>query len=427
MDPARPDLLAALLAPYLFGALAAVLAGGRPLGIWLAHLAAVAGGLAGTLVATGALRAGVPMFLGTFPLTPHAGLSFRLDALGAYFLLVCSLVVVAVSIYAIGYVLGDGRSPARLGLAYNGFLAALVLVLVADSIAAFLVVWEAMSLASFLLVVHDHEHEETRRAGYVYLVMTQAGTAFLVVALLVLAGNAGSLEYGAIRAAAPTLPAAIRDVVFLLVLIGFGTKAGLIPLHVWLPRAHPAAPSHASALMSGLMIKTGVFGLLRVGWELAGPGPAWWGGLVIALGVVSAVLGRPLRADGARPQAAPGLLQHRERRRDLRRRRSRTAPSERGPARGRRAGAGGGAPAPVQPRRHEGRAVHGGRLRPVAPRRGRNRLLRRDGPAHAVDDGRVRTGRPQPDRHPPQRRLRVQVVPDPGRARARLVAARDPD
>src|SRR5205823_694997 len=139
-------------------------------------------------------------------------------------------------------------------------------------------------VVSYLLVVHDHTQAETRRAGFIYLVMTHVGTALLVLAFLVLAAFNRSFDFSAFRAGAAQLPPLARDAIFLLALVGFGTKAGVIPLHVWLPRAHPAAPSHVSALMSGVMIKTGIYGLLRVAWEFAGPGPEWWGALVLVLG-----------------------------------------------------------------------------------------------------------------------------------------------
>jgi len=147
-----------------------------------------------------------------------------------------------------------------------------------------------MSLTSYFLVMTESDEPETLRAGGWYLAMTQFGLAFLLATFLLLAGDGGT-SFGELRAAAPSLSLAVRSAVFLLALVGFGSKAGLVPLHVWLPLAHPAAPSHVSALMSGVMIKMGVYGLLRVGLDLLGGGPAWWGGLVLAVGAFSALLG----------------------------------------------------------------------------------------------------------------------------------------
>jgi hydrogenase-4 component B len=258
-----------------------------------AHLAALVGSGVGTVVAAHALLGGSTEQAHLWAVTPFANLNVRLDPLSAFFLLVISFVAMPVSLYAIGYLADEHGPTATLGAAYNLFLAAMGLVVIADSVFMFLIAWEAMSLASYLLVMHNHREREVQRAGFVYLVMTHLGTAFLTGALLVLflAAGSGSLDFAAFRAAAAHLSGAHRTVIFLLALVGFGTKAGIIPLHIWLPRAHPAAPSHVSALMSGVMIKTAIYGLVRVGWEFAGPGPAWWGALVLALGIVSAVLG----------------------------------------------------------------------------------------------------------------------------------------
>ncbi|MCL5264833.1 MAG: hydrogenase 4 subunit B [Chloroflexi bacterium] len=289
MADIEPYLFLAPVAVYALGALLALVdrhAPGRS-----PHAAALAGSLIGLFVAVRALLAGTTQQVATFSIVPFASISFRLDPLSAFFLLVISLVAAAASLYAIGYLRAETGSVAGLSAAYNGFLAAMALVILADSVFAFLFAWEAMSLVSFFLVIHNHRQDEVRRAGFIYLVMTHASSAFLLGGFLVLFANAGSLDFAAIRSAAANLPPLSRDLAFLGALIAFGTKAGVIPLHVWLPRAHPAAPSHVSALMSGVMIKTAVYGLVRIGFDLAGPGPAWWGGLILALGVISAVLG----------------------------------------------------------------------------------------------------------------------------------------
>ena len=289
MPDLEPHLFLAPVAIYLLGSLLALLdptARGR-----LSHGAALIGSLAGTALTLQALLEGTTKQLASFPIAPYATVILRLDPLAAYFVLVISLVGVAASLYALGYLDAEHGSLAAQGAAYNGFLASMVLVVLADSVFTFLFAWEAMSLVSFFLVIHHHRQDEVRRAGYIYLVMTHVSTAFLLVGYLVLFAATGSLDFAGLRAAAPALPPLSRDLVFLMALVAFGTKAGVIPLHVWLPRAHPAAPSHVSALMSGVMIKMAIYGLLRIGWDLIGPGPAWWGALVLTLGAVSAVLG----------------------------------------------------------------------------------------------------------------------------------------
>jgi formate hydrogenlyase subunit 3/multisubunit Na+/H+ antiporter MnhD subunit len=148
-----------------------------------------------------------------------------------------------------------------------------------------------MSLTSYFLVLTETEESDTILAGGWYVAMTHAGLALVLAAFLLLAAGAPTTAFGDLRTAASALSPTTRNAVFLLALLGFGSKAGIIPLHVWLPRAHPAAPSHVSALMSGVMIKLGVYGLLRVGLDLLGGGPAWWGALLIGLGALSAVVG----------------------------------------------------------------------------------------------------------------------------------------
>jgi hydrogenase-4 component B len=225
-------------------------------------------------------------------LTIAGGFALRLDALGAFFLVVISLVAVPAALYGAAYseVYEGRRALPLLGVMLNLFLLTMSLVPLADNVVTFLAAWEGMSLTSYFLVMTESDEPETLRAGGWYLAMTQFGLAFLLATFLLLAGDGGT-SFGELRAAAPSLSPAVRAAVFLLALVGFGSKAGLVPLHVWLPLAHPAAPSHVSALMSGVMIKMGVYGLLRVGLDLLGGGPAWWGGLVLAAGALSALLG----------------------------------------------------------------------------------------------------------------------------------------
>ena len=167
----------------------------------------------------------------------------------------------------------------------------MALVIGAADIFAFLLAWELMALTSAALVVGPTPGREEARAGYVYLAMTHLATAAIVVAFAILAAAAGTLQIAGLATSAAALPGLTRDGVFLLLLVGFGTKAGMVPLHVWLPRAHPVAPSHVSALMSGVMVAIGSYALLRFCVGVLGAGPMWWALLTLALGAVSAVMG----------------------------------------------------------------------------------------------------------------------------------------
>jgi formate hydrogenlyase subunit 3/multisubunit Na+/H+ antiporter MnhD subunit len=219
---------------------------------------------------------------------PWLGAHFRLDALAAFFLVVVNLGTGAASLYAIGY----GRhepAPLRVLPFFPAFLAGMNLVILADDAFSFLLSWEFMSLTSWALVMAHHRDPENARAGYIYLLLASFGTLSLLLAFGLLAGPEGGYGFAAIRGATPsTLIAAL---VLGLVLLGAGSKSGLVPLHVWLPLAHPAAPSHVSALMSGVMTKVAIYGFVRIVFDLLGE-PAWWWGMApMLLGAASAVLG----------------------------------------------------------------------------------------------------------------------------------------
>lgn len=217
-------------------------------------------------------------------------MTFRIDNLSAFFLLLLGVVGFAASIYAIGYTAGHYTpNYALLPAMFNLFLLSLFLVLTASHIGLFLLAWEIMTLVSLLLILYDYEDEENMRAGFVYVVMTHVGTAFVIGAFFLLSTASGSMSFQLLDK--NQLSESMRNVVFLFVLIGFGTKAGIIPLHIWLPKAHPAAPSHVSALLSGVMLKTAIYGMCRFYLEFLGAGPAWWGMLVMGCGVLSALLG----------------------------------------------------------------------------------------------------------------------------------------
>ncbi len=285
-----------LLVPFIFYAIAIVTAlASRSLGRTLASVFIILGAIAGTLAAVDGLRQDRPVDVTAWSVTPSAEFSFRLDPLAAFFLLVISASAIAVAWYGIGYLSeshGPGHAPrAATDALLSLFLASMSLVVMADNVITFLVAWELMSLVSFFLVIGDGNHAESRRAGYIYVVMTHIGGGFLLLAFLVLLRHGGAMDFETFRASASSLSGLERDAVFLLALVGFGTKAGLIPLHIWLPRAHPAAPSHVSAIMSGVMVKTAIYGLIRVLWDFTASDTEWWGWLLILLGMTSAVLG----------------------------------------------------------------------------------------------------------------------------------------
>ncbi len=217
---------------------------------------------------------------------------FRIDALAAYFLLLVNLLAAIVAIFAIGYG-RDEEEPHRVLPVYPVFVAAMNLVLLSDDAFSLLVAWEFMSLTTWLLVLATHRQPGTAQAAYVYLVMAAIGGVALLLAFGVLAGLSGDYSFAAIRSASRGGTAVTAAI--LLTLVGAGSKAGLVPLHAWLPLAHPAAPSHVSALMSGAMTKVALYVILRVLFDLTvGPsgGAGWWPGLIlIFLGGLSAVMG----------------------------------------------------------------------------------------------------------------------------------------
>ena len=232
------------------------------------------------------LGAVVPLGLPPFSLTWH------LDPLAGFFLVLLSLAGGAAAAYGGAYLAHAARDRVRwVSTLLPLFLASMALVLLAAGAVAFLLAWECMSLTSYALVMTDGERRETVDAGFVYLVMTHAGGLALLAAFFLLAHATGSLQFAAWAAAAPHLSGPLRAVVFLLLLAAFGGKAALVPLHVWLPRAHPVAPSHISGLMSGVMLKVAVYGLVLFAFRLLGPGPWWWGAALLGAGLASALLG----------------------------------------------------------------------------------------------------------------------------------------
>lgn len=249
---------------------------------------------AGLVLGVGGLGGSAPWTWSVPSAVPLLTVALRLDPLAGFFVFTISLIGAAAAIYAIGYLRHfEGRaSLAMLGSLFNAFLGSMTLVVLANDAWFFLLAWELMSLTSYLLVVTEHERPETRHAGLFYLIMTQVGTAFITLTFVLFFQHTGSFSFDVFRHPAGPLPEQARTFIFLAALIGFGAKAGIVPLHVWLPYAHPAAPSHVSALMSGVMIKTAIYGLFRVFFEfLDGAFPPWWGLAVLTIGAASALLG----------------------------------------------------------------------------------------------------------------------------------------
>ena len=251
----------------------------------LAGLAATAAGLV-ALTNGGVITAELPLGL---PWLPWRG---RLDALAGFFLVVIGLVTFAVGLYGPGYVRGfeHGRdSLAALGGFTGTFLAGMLLVVLADDAFLFMIAWEVMSLSSYFLVVFQHENAANRRAGFLYLLMAHVGGLAILLGFGVLASFGGGFAFADLRAA--ELSFGWATVAFCLAFFGFGMKAGLVPVHAWLPEAHPAAPSHISALMSGVMLKVAVYGFMRFVFDLLGSVQWQWGVAVLAIGSISALLG----------------------------------------------------------------------------------------------------------------------------------------
>ena len=293
MIPAPDPAVAAALLPGLWAAaiaafgLAAVIAA-FPRTARLSPILSTIGGILALVLGAAMLAGGAAFSTGAGGVLGFTPLAVHYDGLSGAFLVAFGLSAGAASLSVVGE-----RPRSRLeGAAYPLFLASIVLVLGASNGFAFLLAWESMALLSALLVVGLRPSRTVMSAGNLYLAMTHVATAALLVAFAVLAaGSGGSLDFDAWRSAAPGLAPIGRDFVMALVFVGFATKAGALPLHSWLPRAHPVAPSHVSAVMSGAMIKTGIYGLIRLVVDVMGGGPDWLALLILGVGAGSAVLG----------------------------------------------------------------------------------------------------------------------------------------
>ncbi len=286
-------LFLTMFSSYSVGTLGALVFGRGVVGRGLTALGATVGASAGMVLGVWALVSGQSFTDGVPLILPLTGFALHLDGLGAFFLIVIGLVGASAAIYSFGYTATyEGRYSLRMiGAMFNVLLLALSLQVMADNALTFLTCWEAMSLSAYWMVLTESDQPDTVRAANWYIAMTHVGFAALVAMFLLLSGGELTTSFGSMRSNAAVLPPLVRDVVFLLALFGFGTKAGIVPLHIWLPMAHPVAPSYVSALMSGVVIKMGIYGILRVALDLLGGGPTWWGGVILGIGAFSAILG----------------------------------------------------------------------------------------------------------------------------------------
>ncbi|MCV7411803.1 hypothetical protein AWC05_15210 [Mycobacterium florentinum] len=219
-------------------------------------------------------------------LFPLSGIRIELDGLGGFFVALTGAVAVPVGCYAIGYARREQLSGVTLAL-LPVFVAAMELVPAAGSVTTFLLAWELMAITSLILVLSEYTRPQVRSAGLSYAVMTQLGFVAILVGLMVLSTAGGSVRLADLTG----VSGGARTAVFVLTFVGFGSKAGLVPLHAWLPRAHPEAPSPVSALMSAAMVNLGIYGIVRFDLRLLGPGPRWWGLALMAVGAISALYG----------------------------------------------------------------------------------------------------------------------------------------
>jgi hydrogenase-4 component B len=289
-----PDLFLSGIVVWMGGAAGSLALYRRPAA---ARRVACGSALAGSLLdlsgSAAAIFAGAPIAIALPFGNPVFAWAIRLDPLSAYFSLTLAVLAAAVSLYSFGYLrhMEGHRNLGAFGFFFNFLLLSLALVFTASNAFFFLVAWEVMALSAYCLVSFEHEKEEARKAGVLFLVMSHAGTGMLLIAFLLLASFGGTLDFSGFHLLASQMSPRQQGVVFVLFLLGFGVKAGIVPIHIWLPEAHPVAPSNVSALMSGIVIKTGIYGMARVFFDFYGTPPLWMGTLVLGLGVASALLG----------------------------------------------------------------------------------------------------------------------------------------
>ena len=281
---------------FLVGALSGLLSRNSRLARLMIFVPAMIGSIF-TIIFSIDIITGTSLKLALPNILPFFNLEIFVDGVSAFFLLIIGIVSFAVSLYSIGYSkeYETKKRISAFGFLFNIFILSMILVVSSNNAFFFLIFWELMSLVSFFLVIYDHDKEENLKSGITYLVMTHFGTAFIFASFLLGYIQTGSFSFDSFRNSSVSFPLLIKDLVFVFAFIGFGTKAGMVPLHIWLPKAHPSAPSNVSALMSAVMIKIGIYGMIRTIFDFSGfgmsPDFAWWGMLLVAVGSASALIG----------------------------------------------------------------------------------------------------------------------------------------
>ena len=288
MNHAITDLVLAAGAAWV---LAAAVGLGAVRALWL-RAAALLSGLGGACAVVGGVLLAIHGHATNVNLGSSlvGGASLRFTPLAAAFIVLLGIVAVAIALYAPRYHV-PGRGTAVYLAVYNLALVASAIVLAAGSVVTFLVAWESMALFSYLVILRHQEREEVARGAFLFLALSEIGFALIVAAFAILATQTHTLDLATIAARAGHIGSGWRTAAFLLALIGFGFKAGVVPFHIWLPAAHPVAPADGSAFLSGLVIKLGVYGIALFSVTLLRGGPAWWGLVMMGLGALSAVLG----------------------------------------------------------------------------------------------------------------------------------------
>ncbi|MBI3671166.1 hydrogenase 4 subunit B [Candidatus Azambacteria bacterium] len=286
----------ALISLFAFGAFSSLLfRKNDKMANFFASFFSIAGSAYGVIFAILAFKSSVPLYysIEAFSNAHLFSASFYINKLSAFFIFTISLIALFCSIYGIGYIKHFYKkyNIGSLGFFYNTFILGMLAVVSASNVLFFLLAWEVMTLASYFLVIYEYKERKNIKAGVTYFIMTHIGTTFIIIAFLMLYKFTGSFDFNIIKENAELIPDVAKNIIFLLAFAGFGTKAGVIPFHIWLPDAHPAAPSHVSALMSGVMIKTGIYMMIKIFLDIFIGAPLWWGSLVLVAGTVSALLG----------------------------------------------------------------------------------------------------------------------------------------